>query len=1355
MDAGLAKGTSSLGLLTLWRFPMSLRARRHHTVADVGRRNPATPPLGYSTKTFCSKTSEESMFLRCYFVCSRSAKPTAATKENTMERPLRAGGHAHWLVSTMLMAGLFFSLPVGVFAQSVLVAGGQVSPSLYTNTAEVYNPATGAWSPTANTISYDPPPSVAGLCAPNMALLGNGQVLIAGGGCGDAGGTTNAASLYNPITNQWSATPTFMNYGRDQFGMLTLHGGNALAFAGCAGGCIGPNILKQYFATVGRSAEIYGFATGQWTTAAQLTTARGNIEQDNLSQSAVELQDGRVLACNGSNGFAFEYTTCEIYDPVANTWTLTGSMLGTETGIHQMALLGSGKVLTVSTADGQSAFLFDPNSGVWNATNSQASPQFGGQLLLLADGRVLDCGGTLAADHVTPVNTAQIYDPTSGTWSATGPMGTSRQGHIAVRLGDGKVLVAGGETTDSTILSSAEIFDPIVGTWSSTTSMTQARAGASALLLGQAGPFAYVANMNSSTVSMIDIPSSVLVNTIPVGSGPWGVAISPDQKQVYVTNNQGNSLSIIDTKSATVVHNVLGLSSPLGVAFTPNGSQAYVVNGSSNSVSVIDTTSQTVVKTVVVKSSPVGVAMALTSVGTFAFVTNSGSNSVSVITVGSNPTVLKNILVGTTPVWVAVTPDSKFAYVEDAGSNDIKVISVATKAVVSTIPLGVSPNSAAFSPNGTFAYVTSSASNSVLVIDTASAKIVSTVPSVNSASQVARTADGSSAFVTNQSSSGVSVINTANNTISGTVTVGTTPIGVAIATAPLTELQITQPLSPTQPNTFTFGTANYAVQYPAGTQFSNVNMTIKEVEITQAEFQQRVVGTNYASAACIVYGGTGGNCVDHQVTCSDNNGTPINCPTASAINVQTSFMAPQSVVNPGYLTTPIGQNQWQNIFSEYYAIEQLITVKGRTTGFSEFVAVDLGASNPQGQAQFQILSPTFPVIYSQGQVIPISFQLTSVVPPNPAVADAQASISVVMIANANGNPVQQVVFSKVNAFLQGNPGVYNYSLDATAYAAGTYSVTIYGNAFPSFQGQFAIQAPAGSVVLASKPTSLMFPGQYVGTLSAALRDSLFNSGSVQGIVSSVQTTGDFQIQTNHCMNGVKPGTHCDVFVTFLPTALGPRTGTLFYNDNAQGSPQPVSLSGVGTSTRPTTTTLSSSPNPSAYGKAVTFTAVVSSSAGAPPDGETVSFMKGTTLLGTGTLSGGSASFMTSTLLVGTDSITAVYAGDSNFAASKSKAVSQVVNKATTTTSLVSSQNPSNVGQSVTFTATVTPQFSGTAKGSVTFYDGTTALKTVALSGGVAKFTTSTLTSGAHSITATYNGSTSFTGSSASLTQTVN
>jgi hypothetical protein len=187
----------------------------------------------------------------------------------------------------------------------------------------------------------------------------------------------------------------------------------------------------------------------------------------------------------------------------------------------------------------------------------------------------------------------------------------------------------------------------------------------------------------------------------------------------------------------------------------------------------------------------------------------------------------------------------------------------------------------------------------------------------------------------------------------------------------------------------------------------------------------------------------------------------------------------------------------------------------------------------------------------------------------------------------------------------------------------------------------------------------------------------------------------------------------------------------------------------------TTTTLSSSLTSSSYGQEVTFTALLTSSLGAPPDGETVTFMRGgTTVLGTGALSGGSASFTTSALPLGTILIKAMYGGDSNFAGSTSK-VWQVVSKAKTATTLASSQNPSSSGQPVTFTASVVPQFGGKVTGTVTFYDGATGLTTVILSGGAAKFTTSKLTSGTHSITATYNGSTSFIGSSASLTQTVN
>jgi hypothetical protein len=125
---------------------------------------------------------------------------------------------------------------------------------------------------------------------------------------------------------------------------------------------------------------------------------------------------------------------------------------------------------------------------------------------------------------------------------------------------------------------------------------------------------------------------------------------------------------------------------------------------------------------------------------------------------------------------------------------------------------------------------------------------------------------------------------------------------------------------------------------------------------------------------------------------------------------------------------------------------------------------------------------------------------------------------------------------------------------------------------------------------------------------------------------------------------------------------------------------------------------------------------------------------------------------TSALAGGSHSITAVYGGDATFNGSTSITLTQTVNKGTSFTVVVSNLNPSKRGQSVTFTATVTP--SG-ATGSVGFYDGKKLLGTRTLSGGTASLSTSNLSAGSHSITAKYNGDANFNGStSAVLTQTV-
>jgi poly(hydroxyalkanoate) depolymerase family esterase len=182
----------------------------------------------------------------------------------------------------------------------------------------------------------------------------------------------------------------------------------------------------------------------------------------------------------------------------------------------------------------------------------------------------------------------------------------------------------------------------------------------------------------------------------------------------------------------------------------------------------------------------------------------------------------------------------------------------------------------------------------------------------------------------------------------------------------------------------------------------------------------------------------------------------------------------------------------------------------------------------------------------------------------------------------------------------------------------------------------------------------------------------------------------------------------------------------------------------------TTTTIQSSLNPSVYGQNVTFTAVVTSSKGAPPNGEIVTFTQGSKVLGTGKLNGGSARFTISTLATGgVDPIKATYAGDSTFSGSTSDTLAQMVTEATTKTAVSASSNPINIGQSVMFTATVAPEYSGTVLGKVTFFADGTQLASVFLTNDAASYTDSTLGTGTAKITATYEGNGDFKASTSS------
>jgi hypothetical protein len=177
---------------------------------------------------------------------------------------------------------------------------------------------------------------------------------------------------------------------------------------------------------------------------------------------------------------------------------------------------------------------------------------------------------------------------------------------------------------------------------------------------------------------------------------------------------------------------------------------------------------------------------------------------------------------------------------------------------------------------------------------------------------------------------------------------------------------------------------------------------------------------------------------------------------------------------------------------------------------------------------------------------------------------------------------------------------------------------------------------------------------------------------------------------------------------------------------------------------PTQTTVAVAPSPSHAGQAVALVAsVAAQEPGAGEPTGTVTFRAGADPVGTAQVVSGAAALMTSALPVGTHDVTATYEGGPGFAASAGGPVAHVVLGQPTSTSLVSSLNPSRPGQRVTFTAGVTADGSGPPGGTVQFLDGSTVLATVTMVNGTASFKTGKLSRGAHVITAAYAGGGAF------------
>jgi hypothetical protein len=355
----------------------------------------------------------------------------------------------------------------------------------------------------------------------------------------------------------------------------------------------------------------------------------------------------------------------------------------------------------------------------------------------------------------------------------------------------------------------------------------------------------------------------------------------------------------------------------------------------------------------------------------------------------------------------------------------------------------------------------------------------------------------------------------------------------------------------------------------------------------------------------------------------------------------------------------------------------------------------------------------------------------------------------VAISSAFGEPLNG---GRVTFTAPGSGPSASVSGSPAAISSGLASVNAIANSIPG--GPYLVNASAAgansvdfsltniSAVTTTSVTSALNPSVFGQSVTFTATVSPTPSGGtvafkdngtvISGCGAKSLTSG----QTTCVTSALTVGSHVITAEYSGITSYDPSNGTLSPNQQVNGIA--------------TTSGLISSLNPSTSGQSVTFTATVSPT----PDGGTVAFKdNGTVISGCGakSLTSGQATCATSALTVGSHTITVEYSGTTNYAASNGTlSPNQVVNAIGTTTGVTSGTNPSTYGQSVTFTATVSPTPSG---GTVAFKDNGTVITgcdAKSLTSGQATCATSALTAGSHVITAEYSGDTNYAASNGTL-----
>ncbi len=660
--------------------------------------------------------------------------------------------------------------------------------------------------------------------------------------------------------------------------------------------------------------------------------------------------------------------------------------------------------------------------------------------------------------------------------------------------------------------------------------------------------------------------------------------------------------------------------------------------------------------------------------------------------------------------------------------------------------------------------------------------VTSSLPAGNQSITAKYTGDGSGNYLTSTSAPLTLPVQAIPSTTSLTASSSSSPTGQWVTFT--ASVQSGESGSPTPTGTVTFTSGSTTLGTGTVSQVDgNSVATFSTNSLTAGSYSITATYNGDANFA-----GSASSALPHTIT---SNGLATGSPTSvevfsdadtavstqqvglSAIVSTTGTGTPTGTVTFFSGSTALGTVNVQSVSGQNLAT---LPTSSLPVGTDNVTAVYSGDSNFAGST-----SPGF-----DEQVTQATTAISLISSTNPVAPGGELQLIAIANSFAGVNPTGTITFVATNTAteatttlgpatlsLAGGQALATLNLPNTSLAAGTYTITAEYSGDSNFASgnssgytlQVASSSSATVTNLSATVTQAVYgQPQYTVALIANVSSS---SAYPPGTVSFYMDGGTTPIGTATltAYNGRWTATY---YPSNLP--MGNHTFTAVYSGGtAGGTTFPSSTSSglpLNVIADPTITNVSTSVSQPLVGQQVVLTATVGGGQSVPPG--TVTFYDSTTntSLGTATLSAynniWSASIYTSSLAVGNHAITATYNGDgsSNYAFSTSAALSLPVRYATSST-LTASPNAAAHGQLATFTAGITPGISGgpAPTGTVTFYDGATALGTGAVSqvGGsyYATFSTSSLSAGSHTITALYGGDGNFASSSAALSYSVN